>query len=126
MPIARVALPVATDSTFDYWVPEGLAVVRGSMVRVRLGTRRLVGVVTDIANDSEVAREKVQPIADVVAGPPLPADVLDLAAFVAAYYQEPTGLALALAVPPLAEAVHLDGQGERHPGENQARPQGSG
>jgi primosomal protein N' len=32
----------------------------------------------------------------------LPDDVVDLAAFVATYYQEAIGLALALAVPPLA------------------------
>ena len=47
MPIARVALPVAAATTFDYWMPEGLAVARGSIVRVRLGTRTLVGVVAD-------------------------------------------------------------------------------
>jgi primosomal protein N' (replication factor Y) len=103
MPIVRVALPVAALTEFDYWVPEGLAVARGALVRVKLGARRLVGVVTAIAGDSDIAREKLQPIADIVAGPSLSDDVVDLAAFVAAYYQEPTGRALALAVPPLAD-----------------------
>jgi len=110
MPIARVALPVATATTFDYWLPEGLAISRGSVVRVRLGSRNLVGVVTGIANESEVAREKLSPIADVVPGPALPDDVLDLAAFVGNYYQEAIGLALALAVPPLKGARQRDGQ----------------
>ena len=104
MPVARVALPVATQATFDYWVPEGLAVARGSIVRVTLGTRRLTGVVADVAPESAIAREKLQPIVDVVDGLSLPPDVIDLATFVASYYHEPIGLALALAVPPLAAA----------------------
>ena len=101
MPIARVALPVATAQAFDYWIPQGLAVDRGSVVRVQLGTRRLVGVVTGIVAESEVAHERLQPLGDVVTGASLPDDVLDMAAFVASYYQEPAGMALALAVPPL-------------------------
>jgi len=104
MPVARVALPVATTATFDYWVPEGLAVARGSIVRVTLGKRRLTGVVTDVALESAIAREKLQPIVDVIDGLSLPPDVIDLATFVATYYHEPIGLALALAVPPLAAA----------------------
>jgi primosomal protein N' (replication factor Y) len=104
MPIARVALPVAAATTFDYWVPEGLAIVRGGLVRVRLAGRNLIGVVTGIANESEVTREKLAPIVDVIAGPGLPDDVLDLAAFIAEYYQESPGLAYALAVPPTTNA----------------------
>ncbi len=104
MPIARVALPVATSTPFDYWLPEGLPVVPGSLVRVRLGPRRLTGVVLEIVADSAVDRERLQPIGDVVAGAPLPADVIELARFIATYYQESIGLACALAVPPLTRA----------------------
>jgi primosomal protein N' (replication factor Y) len=104
MPIARVALPIAALAMFDYWVPEGLAVARGSIVRVALGTRRLTGVVAEVALESAIAREKLQPIVDVVDGVSLPDDVIDLATFVATYYHEPLGLALALAVPPVAAA----------------------
>ena len=102
MPIARVALPVAVAATFDYWLPDGLEVVRGSLVRVLLGGRSMVGVVVDVAAQSQVAREKLQPVRAVVPLPPLPDDVVELARFVAAYYQEPLGEALALAVPPVA------------------------
>ena len=101
MPIARVALPVATATTFDYWIPEGLALSRGSLVRVRLGTRRLIGVVTGLASETDLGRDKLAPVIDVVAGPRVPDDVLDLASFIADYYQEAPGLAHALAVPPL-------------------------
>jgi len=98
---ARVAVPAATGQAFDYWAPEGLGVVRGSLVRVRLARRRCVGVVTGVHATSEIARERVQPLDDVLALPPLPEDVVALAEFVSAYYREPIGLALSLAVPPV-------------------------
>ena len=101
MPIARVALPVAAASAFDYWIPEGAPVQRGSVVRVALGPRRMVGVVSEIVAESHVPRGKLQTLADIALVPPLPDDVMALAAFVASYYQEPPGQALALAVPPL-------------------------
>ena len=103
MAIARVALPVAASAAFDYWIPDGLAVGRGALVRVRLAGRALVGVVVDVVATSEVAREKLQPIAEARHDlPALPADLLGLAEFVARYYQEPLGLVLAQMLPPLA------------------------
>ncbi|MEO8345167.1 MAG: primosomal protein N' [Betaproteobacteria bacterium] len=101
MPIARVALPVAADTTFDYWAPEGLGIASGSVVRVRLGPRKLSGVVLDVVGDTEVAREKLQTIDAVLPIALVPRDVLDMVRFVADYYQEPIGMAAALAVPPL-------------------------
>ena len=101
MPIARVALPVAAPTTFDYWIPQGLAVDAGTIVRVQLGTRRLAGVVTSIASESDVDRAKLASVTDVIADERVPADVLDLCAFVSSYYQEPMGLACALALPSL-------------------------
>jgi primosomal protein N' len=101
VPIARVALPVASGTTFDYWAPEALRIVRGSVVRVHLGPRKLTGVVMEVVAASEVAPEKLQTITAVAAIPPVTEDVLEMAAFVASYYQEPIGMAAALAVPPL-------------------------
>jgi primosomal protein N' (replication factor Y) len=105
MPIARVALPVAAAHVFDYWVPEGLAVARGSVVRAQLGGRNVVGIVTALASESEVARDRVHPLRGVVRDIVLPDDVLDLAEFVATYYQEPPGMALSLTLPPLSAAM---------------------
>ena len=103
MAVARIALPVATDAAFDYWIPDGLAFNRGALVRVRLAGRALVGVVVDVVPTSEVARERLQPIAEVKHDlPALPADLLDLAEFTAKYYQEPLGVVLAQMLPPLA------------------------
>ena len=105
MPIARVALPVAAATTFDYWVPEGLDVSPGRIVRVTLGTRRVIGVVVAVGHDTTIAPEKLHPVTDVLPVPPLPGDVLALAEFIASYYQEALGLALGLALPPTARGA---------------------
>ena len=103
MSVATVALPVAADSTFDYWVPAGLAVGVGAIVRVRLARRSLMGVVVAAGDTAAVDSDKLQPIAEVVVdAPALSADRIELARFVAAYYQEPLGLVLAQMVPPQA------------------------
>jgi primosomal protein N' (replication factor Y) (superfamily II helicase) len=103
MTIARIALPVALDRNFDYWIPDGPAIARGAIVRVRLARRSLIGVVVDVVTESDVSRERVQPIDEIVALPPLSDDVMTLAEFVADYYQQPFGMAVALAVPPLGK-----------------------
>jgi primosomal protein N' (replication factor Y) len=100
--VARIALPVAAFAAFDYWIPDGLVVGRGALVRVRLAGRALAGVVVDVVATSTVAREKLQPLAEVRDDlPALPEDLLGLAEFVARYYQEPLGLVLAQMLPPL-------------------------
>ena len=114
MAIARVALPVAAATLFDYWLPEGLAVERGALVRVRLAKRTLVGVVAEIAPTSEVARERLQPVVEVIGNvSALPVDLLALADFVSTYYQEPLGLVLGQMVPPLAATRELSGSARR-------------
>jgi primosomal protein N' (replication factor Y) len=105
MTIARVALPVAVDRLFDYWIPAGLDVACGAIVRVPLARRRATGVVLGIAQESEVRREDLLAIAEVVDATALPQDVLELAEFVAGYYQSAPGLACALALPPLERAA---------------------
>jgi primosomal protein N' (replication factor Y) (superfamily II helicase) len=103
--IARVALPINAEQAFDYWLPAGLEVKPGSVVRVRLGRKALLGVVVACTEDSAVDAARLAPIDEISPLTPLPADVLELAGFVAGYYQAPLGLALALALPPLAGGV---------------------
>ena len=100
MSIARVALPVATSRLFDYWTPNGVDVKPGAIVRVVLGARNVVGVVTELVDEASVDRARLLPIDEVLALPVLPEDVRELCEFVANYYQAPLGLALALATPP--------------------------
>jgi primosomal protein N' (replication factor Y) (superfamily II helicase) len=101
MAIARVALPVAAHALFDYWIPEGLPVAAGDVVRVRLGARRTAGVVTGIEASSQF-QDRLQPIDAIADVMRLPAEILQLADFVATYYQASAGLAYSLALPPLA------------------------
>src|SRR5512141_1136193 len=103
MTIARIALPVAVHSLFDYWVPAGLEIGCGQIVRVQLGRRALAGVVVAIGASTEVASDKLQQVREVIAAlPPLPSDVLAMADFASRYYQEPVGLVLAHMLPPLS------------------------
>jgi primosomal protein N' (replication factor Y) len=101
MTVARVALPLAAPQTFDYWVPAGLAVARGSVVRARIARRALAGVVVGVDQSESVARERLHSIEEVADLPSLPDDVTDMCDFVASYYQSAPGLAHALALPPL-------------------------
>jgi len=93
-------MPVAAWQLFDYWVPGGLKIARGDVVRARLGNRRCVGVVVhaDGPGDTRHALHPIESLADVRR---LPDEVLALADFVARYYQAPAGLAHALLLPPL-------------------------
>jgi len=100
MAIARVALPVGVSQEFDYWIPDGLSVGVGDIVRVRLGARRRAGVVTSIEPASDVL-DRVQPIESIAGASRVPPEIMELAAFASAYYQAPSGMALALATPPL-------------------------
>ena len=100
-----MALPVAAHRLFDYWLPAGLAVGRGSVLVAKLGGRALAGVAVELSDSSEITPDRLVPIDQVVPGiPPLPEDLIDLASFIAAYYQQPIGLCLAQMLPPLIAA----------------------
>jgi primosomal protein N' (replication factor Y) len=119
MTIARVALSVG-EAPFDYWIPSGLVVERGTLVRVRLGRRSLAGVVVETADRSDVPAEQLQPLSAIVEGlPRLSEDLVVLAHFVAGYYQEPLGRVLAQMLPPLgADSTSTD----RRPPKSAAAP----
>jgi primosomal protein N' (replication factor Y) (superfamily II helicase) len=108
MAIAHVAMPIAAWQLFDYWVPDGLDVARGDVVRARLGARRNVGVVTGVA-DRTAFTERLQAIDALEDVRRLPDEIMALADFVCDYYQVPPGLACALVAPPLATRNRRDG-----------------
>ena len=106
MAIVRVALPVAAHQPFDYWLPEGLSAMPGSIVVVTLGRRRLRGVVLEVVTASDMPPERVIPIEQLSSDlPPLADDLRELARFTAAYYQEPIGECYALMLPPAMEGA---------------------
>jgi primosomal protein N' (replication factor Y) len=106
--IVRVALPVATNQLFDYWSPSGLEIQRGSVLRVRLGQRRLLGIAVDRADATNLAPERLAPIDELVTAlPRLPEDLCALAQFVSEYYQQPIGQCFAQLLPPLGATAGI-------------------
>jgi primosomal protein N' (replication factor Y) (superfamily II helicase) len=90
--IVRVALPVASQRLFDYWLPAGLNAVAGSMV---------TGVVVEVVDVSDVDPERLHPVEELVESlAPLPEDLRQIAQFTATYYLEPIGLCYSLMLPP--------------------------
>ncbi len=102
--VARVALPIPVDATFDYAVPPALAeaVAVGCRVRVPFERRQLTGVI--VALDSRPAPEaadRLRPLAQVLdATPALSPSLLGILRDEAAAVLCPVGLALHAALPP--------------------------
>lgn len=85
--IARVTLEIALRKEFDYAIPPELAgrVDVGSRVQVPFGPRKVLGVVTAVAEES--AHTKLKPILKVIGAQTLvTAKVLRLARWIADYY----------------------------------------
>ena len=97
--ILQIALDVPLDRLFDY-LDGGFDVQIGQRVVVPFGSRKVVGVVTGIADTSEFAIEKLKSIVQVFDGEPLiDADTFGLLRFCADYYQYPFGQALLASLP---------------------------
>ncbi len=105
---ADVALNVplrAGDRAFTFAIPEPLQgqVTPGIAVRVPFGQRTAVGFVVTVAD--QTAR-RVRAIAAIESRiPPLPADLVSLAMWMADYYVCSVGEAIAAMLPPLAAAL---------------------
>jgi len=99
--IARVE-PLTTTrrvaGPFDYALPEAPVVV-GSVVRIPFGRQRLTGVVTGLAEESAVARERLVAPTEVLPEA-VPADLVELALWMAEEYCSTPARALALVLPP--------------------------
>ncbi len=100
--VARVALPIAVDELFDYAVPPELdaAARPGSRARVRLGRRRVVGVIVERAAAARFAGE-LRPLEEIVdAEPAIQGSLLAVVREEAAEILCPVGIALAAALLP--------------------------
>jgi primosomal protein N' (replication factor Y) len=103
--ILRVALDTPLRRLFDYlpntsarFVPQP-----GARVRVPFGRQRLVGVIHSFAAKSELPREKLKPLLEVIdAEPVLDARLMELLEWAAQYYHHPLGAVIAAALPRLA------------------------
>lgn len=110
-PVASVILETHLphlDRTFDYGVPRDLAehAVPGTRVRVRFGSQQMTGWLVERRHDSEVPRQRLQPVQRVIsAGPVLTGDTLSVARLVAARSAGVVSDVLRAAVPPRVAAV---------------------
>jgi primosomal protein N' (replication factor Y) len=102
--VFRVALDMPLRRVFDYLPPESpetaLRAQPGTRVRVPFGRQRLVGVVMEVADSSELPAERLKPILEVLDPQPIldPA-ALGLLRWAAEYYHHPIGEVVSAAMP---------------------------
>ncbi len=102
MTVARVALPVPLDRTFDYLIPDGMQVAPGARVQVPFGKRTMTGLVVQQSDNSELALKDLKPVAEVLDGTSLfPSSLWKLLLWAADYYHHPLGEVLFHALPVL-------------------------
>jgi len=132
--VLRIALPVPLMQVFDYLPPAGTAVGafgRGSRVLVPFGRSQRVGVVIDVAGQSELAdRQLKRVLALLDPAPLLTAELMDAVVWTSRYYHHPLGEVLHAALPAgLRNPRAAEDAGERglalksgaDPGESKAR-----
>ncbi len=106
---ARVLILNPALGPLDYRVPYGMTVEPGSIVRVPLGPRQLVGVVWEpeaMPSDAEVGDNRLRNIIEAYDLPPLGAALRRLIEWTADYYLSPPAAVLRMA---LSSAAALDG-----------------
>ena len=104
--IARVALDVPLEESFDFLVPESIEAPTGALVVVPFGRTRKVGVVVGRAQRSVVAESRLKPIESAVRDvPPLDEPLLELFRFCAGYYHRALGEVIAASLPPRLRQV---------------------
>ncbi|MBE8597193.1 primosomal protein N' [Xenorhabdus sp. BG5] len=103
MTVVQVALPVPLTRTFDYLLPTGLPLPAiGVRVLVPFGKRNAIGIVTGIADSSELPPEQLKSITSILDVHPLfPNDLWQLLQWAVSYYHYPLGEVLFHALPVL-------------------------
>ena len=103
MSVLRVAVPVPLLQIFDYLPPPGSAgdlPSPGCRIAVPFGRGRRIGILVDVADHSELPRDRLKPALAVLdAQPLLTAELLDTLRWTARYYQHPLGEVLQAALP---------------------------
>lgn len=106
MRVARVALDVPLEQSFDFLVPEGMEPERGSLVVVPFGSSSKVGVVVARATRTGVPDGRLREIEKVMGDvPPLTERDFALLEFCAGYYMRPLGEVIHAALPPRLRQV---------------------
>lgn len=100
--MVRVAVDTPLRRTFDYLAGEAEP-QPGARVRIPFGRRQLIGVVLELAASSDLPREKLKRVQDIIdPAPVFDAELLALLRWAADYYHHPIGEVLFAALPKLA------------------------
>ena len=101
MPFVRVALDVPVPHLFDYRDESATDDSVGCRVVVPFGRKRLVGVVVDVNNGTDLTESRVRPVESYLQDiPAFPKEWIDFCRFAADYYQRPLGEVIHAALPP--------------------------
>ena len=104
--IARVALDVPVATLFDYRIEDALDSDVGRRVLVPLGRKTAVGVVVELADQSELPPARLRAVVRVLrGGPAFSPDDLQLLRFASGYYHHPYGAVVMAALPALLRRV---------------------
>lgn len=99
MKILRVALDVPLDTLFDYSTDEPGEISPGTRVLVSFGRRKMVGVVVEVTDRSDLPPERIKPVQEIFPDLPLAEEILRLLRFCADYYHHPLGEVILNALP---------------------------
>jgi len=103
--ILRLALPSPLRRLFDYLPPKGVVEEQlrpGVRLRVPFGRREVVGVLIEVARETEVPPDKLRKALQLLdERPPLPSALFELCQWSAQYYQHSLGDTLSWALPAL-------------------------
>jgi primosomal protein N' (replication factor Y) (superfamily II helicase) len=93
-----VEVPLAIGRGLDYAVPNGIDVGRYDAVEVTVGSRSHIGLVTNVSAATADEHQRLKPVLRIIARS-LPEPLVDLAQFVADYYQASFGVACGMITP---------------------------
>jgi primosomal protein N' (replication factor Y) len=101
MAVLQVALDLPVPRLFDYVCPDASPADVGYLVTVPFGRRQLLGLITGVAAQSELAPDKLKRAGTVLRdGPRLPSSWFELISFVSNYYQHAFGEVAFAGLPP--------------------------
>jgi primosomal protein N' (replication factor Y) len=99
--ILKVAIATPLDTLFDYLPPRaGPRPQPGQRVRVPFGRREQVGIIVGLTNQSQVPRQRLRAVLEIVDAEPLiDHATVQLLEWAAGYYQHPPGEVFSAALP---------------------------
>ncbi|MCK3654535.1 primosomal protein N' [Pasteurellaceae bacterium Macca] len=100
MKLVRLALPVPLARHFDYLLPQEMPITQGARVRVPFGRQEKIGIVIGFPEESDVPKEKLKAISEVLDQHNLfDEEMWHLLTWAANYYHAPLGEVLVSALP---------------------------